>query len=153
VPEIEAARGGIALELGRAEAKMGDDFQPVEVPARDVGRIRSATRGDTDALARLFLTVGLDALPDGVVDVAACLDRGILLVLDVGAGGLGAAAHVELDCIDDNEAHARIQFFVIHPGLAKTGTEERLVAAVLAVCEASGCVDIDVGARRQPIRG
>ena len=111
------------------------------------GTIRSANLADADALSRLFASTHLDVMPLGAADISAWLDRGYLIVLDLGSGALGAAAHVAIDCTDDEEVHGRLRFFVTHPSLAGTGAEDRLVAALLAICEASGCVDLDVEPR------
>jgi len=104
-------------------------------------RIRSATTADRDGLARLFRAAGLRYVPSWI---ERWMERGVVLVLDL-TESLGGAACVELDCVDDDAVHARLQFIVIDPGLVGTGTEERLITALLAVCEASGCVDIGVG--------
>lgn len=108
------------------------------------GTIRSATLADTAALARLCVALGIDVLPLGAADIAACLDRGHLIVLDLGDGALAAVAHVALDLRDD-QVHARVEFLAVHPALAGSGAEDRMAAALLAICEESGCVDLDVG--------
>jgi len=110
--------------------------------ANAVGTIRSAMSDDAARLARLFVAAGgREPLRSEIV---ASLDRGYLLVLDVGSDVIGAAAFVLLDCADDREVHGRIQYLVVHPSLAGTGAEDRLISAVIAVCEASGCVDLHV---------
>lgn len=110
--------------------------------ANAVGTIRSAISDDAAGLVRLFVAAGGSELPSS--EIIASLDRGHLIVLDVGSDVLGAAAFVLLDCVDDREVHGRIRYLVVHPSLAGTGAEDQLITAVLAVCEASGCVDLDV---------
>ncbi|MDX2089535.1 MAG: hypothetical protein SFX73_16900 [Kofleriaceae bacterium] len=108
------------------------------------GTIRSANVADTAALARLMSSVDLSVMPFGVAEVAASLQRGHVIVLDVGAGVLGAAALIELEHTDDKQTHGRIRWFVIHPALAGTSADEQMAAAVVSACEASGCTDLDV---------
>ena len=108
-----------------------------------VGTIRSAMSDDAAGLVRLFVAAGGSELQRS--EIIASLDRGHLIVLDVGSDVLGAAAFVSLDCVNDREVHGRIQYLVVHPSLAGAGAEDQLITAILAVCEASGCVDLDVG--------
>lgn len=111
--------------------------------ARDgAGKIRNATLADADALARLFRSVGPGLMPLGVANLSGWLDRGMLIVLDLGANTIGAVAFVSLD-IRDDKVHGCIQFFVVSPALAGFGIEDRMTAAVLAICD-SGCADLDV---------
>lgn len=125
-------------------------------PRDATGTIRSATLADTYALARLCASLGIDVLPLGAADIGACLDRGHLIVLDLGGGAIAAAAHVALDHVRDN-VHARVEFLAIHPALAGSGAEDRMAAALLAFCEESGCMDLDVGSAvpraRRSVRG
>jgi GNAT superfamily N-acetyltransferase len=110
------------------------------VDGASVARIRSAVRNDAGALARLFAAVGEDS-----PDLTASLEHGHVIVLDVGADALGAAALVLIDCNEDgDEVHARIRYLVVHPSLAGTGAAEQLIAAVLAMCDETGCVDLDL---------
>jgi hypothetical protein len=117
--------------------------------AGTAGTIRSATLADGDALARLCTVLGLDAMPLGPADVSVYLDRGHLLVLDLGAGAVGAFAFVALEPAGRDGVHARVELFAIHPALAGSGAEDRMAAALLAMCEASGCVDVDVGSTKR----
>jgi GNAT superfamily N-acetyltransferase len=110
----------------------------------DVGTIRSAAPDDATRLARLFIAVGAAGCPQRS-ELAASLARGHVIVLDVGSE-LGGAACVVVECADDREVRASVQYLFVHPSLAGTGAEERLITAVLAVCEASGCVDLDAAA-------
>jgi hypothetical protein len=82
-------------------------------------------------------------MPLGIADPSELLDRGQLLVLDLGAEVLGAAAYVRMDARDDG-VHARRRFLVASPALAGTGAEDRMAAAVVTICESTGCIDIDV---------
>lgn len=107
------------------------------------GTIRSATLADARAIAALCAVLDLDVLPLGIADVAAYLDRGPLLVLDLGDGTIGAAAHVALEPAHGDLVHARLEFFAIHPALARNGAEDRMAAALLAICEESDCLDLD----------
>jgi hypothetical protein len=111
------------------------------------GKIRNATLADVGALARLFRSVGPGLMPLGVANLSGWLDRGKLIVLDLGPNTIGAVAFVSLEA-RDGKVHGCIQFFVVSPTLAGTGTEDRMAAAVLAICEASECVDVDVGEDR-----
>ena len=106
------------------------------LPTSSTGTIRSASLADAGALARLCAALGLDVLALGAADIAAYLDRGHLIVLDSGDGTM----------------HARIELFAVHPALAGNGTEDRMAAALLALCEASGCVDLVVGSAGRPAR-
>jgi len=110
---------------------------------RGEGTIRSATIADVSALSRLLTSAGIAERALTGTDVAAWLARGRLIVLDVGAGAVGAAAYAALD-VRDGGVHARIDLFVVSPALVGTGSEDRMAAALLAVCENSGCIDIDV---------
>jgi ribosomal protein S18 acetylase RimI-like enzyme len=124
----------------------------VELSIQTTGTIRSAAAGDATALARLFVAVGDPPPFRGTADLAGSLARGHLIVLDLGSESIGAAAFVMLECTDDREVHAHIQFLVVHPAFVGTGSEERLITAVLALCEASGCRDLDLvpSARHEP---
>lgn len=106
------------------------------------GTIRSATLADAGMLAALSSAAGLD-VPFDASDLAGYLERGRLIVLDVGNGVLGAIAYVSLHGAE-RDLHARIELLAIHPALAGTATEDAMAAAVLAICESSGCADIDV---------
>jgi hypothetical protein len=68
-------------------------------------------------------------------------------VLELGIDTLGAAAYVRMDTRDDG-VHARLRFLVASPALAGTGAEDRMAAAVVTICESTGCIDIDVTAKR-----
>jgi N-acetylglutamate synthase-like GNAT family acetyltransferase len=124
----------------------------MEVTRDGAGTVRSATVADAAGLARLCASLGIDVLPLGIADVAACLDRGHLIVLDLGAGMIDAAAHVALSRAGEDGVHARIEV-AIHPALAGSGAEDRLAAALLAICEASGDIDLDVATRRRNTLG
>jgi hypothetical protein len=117
----------------------------MDATAEGIGTIRSATIADAAALARLCASIELDVLPLGAADIACCVERGHLLVLDLGAGTLGAIAYVALDHAGDAAVHGRVELFAMHPALAGSGVEDRMASAVLAICEASGCVDLDAG--------
>jgi|SRR5580658_5063993 hypothetical protein len=105
------------------------------------GTIRSATLTDADALARLFHAADVDLMRLGHADICGWLDHGQAIVLDYGTGSLGAAAHVSFD-VDDEVVHAHIEFLVVSPSLAGTGCEERMIGALLAICESCGCVGV-----------
>jgi N-acetylglutamate synthase-like GNAT family acetyltransferase len=111
--------------------------------------IRSATPGDGARLVHLLESAGLDDLARRA-DVATCLDCGFLLVLDLG-DSLGAAAYVALES-DSDQTHARLRFLAIHPALRDTDAADRIAIAVIAVCEASGCVDLDLDLDRSDSR-
>lgn len=113
------------------------------VAADWAGSIRGATLADSGALVRLFRSAGLAFLPLGIADLSEMLDRGQLLVLDLGPGALGAAAYVRIDP-RARGLHARLQFLVASPALTGTGVEDRMAAAALTICESSGCIDVDV---------
>jgi len=102
------------------------------------GTIRSATPEDAPALSRLLACVGRDALPVTAGDVAVLLSRGHLLVLDLGAGPLGAgtlgaAAHAVLDRTG-GERHAVVRYLAVHPELEARQIEPRMTAAMLERC-------------------
>ena len=101
---------------------------------RPPGIIRGATPADAAALSDLLACAGADNLPLSATDLAASLRRGHLLVLDLGAGTLGAAAHVELDRIR-RERHVVFRYLAVHPALAGRGVEQRMATAMLEVCD------------------
>jgi ribosomal protein S18 acetylase RimI-like enzyme len=111
------------------------------------GTIRSAAPADAGALTRLFVAAGDAHAPLAIAGIAGSLARGQLLVLDIGTEVLGGAAFVTFECPDERHVHALIQYLIVHPALVGTGAEERLITAVLAICEASGCSDLDLSVR------
>ena len=139
-------RASCRERLGKSRERLGPDmafalkYEPGMPNA--VGTIRSATSRDAAGLARLFAAAGGRDLGDS--EIVASLARGHVIVFDVGSDALGAAAFVVLDCVDDREVHGHIQYLVVHPSLAGTGAENQLITAVLAVCEASGCIDLTI---------
>lgn len=104
------------------------------VTADGAGRIRTATFADLRGLMRLARSASSHFLSLGLADLSELLDRGQLLVLDLGAEDLGAAVYVRNDARAD-DADARLTFLVISPALVGRGVEDRMTAAVLALSE------------------
>lgn len=96
--------------------------------------IRSATCADAQALSQLMAAVGADNLPATGPEIGALLKHGHLLVLDLEAGMLGAAAHVVV-IQTGRERHAVFRYLAVHPELAGSGVEHRMAAAMLELCD------------------
>jgi hypothetical protein len=109
---------------------------------RDAGTVRSATPADALALSQLMACVGTDNLPITVADVTALLDRGRLLVLDLGAGVLGAAVHVTP--VRMGRTHrAAVRYLAVHPALAGSDLRLRMTEATLDLCDALDVAGIE----------
>jgi hypothetical protein len=106
------------------------------------GTVRRATHADGPALAQLLACTGTDNLPIAPADVASLLDHGHLLVLDVGAGALGAAAYVEP--IETATAHrAVVRYLAVHPALASGDLRCRMTSATRDLCAGLDAVAIE----------
>lgn len=106
------------------------------------GTVRRATHADAPALSQLLACTRTDNLPITTADVASLLDRGHLLVLDVGAGALGAAAYVEP--IETGGTHrAVLRYLAVHPGLDGSDLRRRLISATRDLCDGLNAVAIE----------
>lgn len=106
------------------------------------GTLRRATHTDALALSQLLACTGSDNLPITAADVAALLERGHLLVLDVGGGALGAATYVEP--IETGGTHrAVLRYLAVHPGLAGGDVRCRLTRATRDLCDGLDAVAIE----------
>ena len=93
------------------------------------GTVRRATTDDAAAFSRLMACVGTDVLPLIAADLETHLRRGPLLLLDLGSGTLGAAAHV----VVDDTGRAMFRYVAVDPALAGTGVAEHMTAAMFAL--------------------
>ena len=99
------------------------------------GLIRRATPADAPALSQLMARLGTDSLPLAATDLAAHLERGHVLVLELEHGMLGAVAHVALDDTD-GACHA-FRYVAVLPSLARNAVEHRMTAAMQDLCDAA----------------
>ena len=108
---------------------------------RILGSIRKAEAGDAPELARLF-----EAARIGVMLAQLDREHGHLLVLDLD----GALRAVEYVAIDDQLRRARLQLLVVDAALdpCVREVEDRMRGVALALCEAFGCVYVDVASPR-----
>ena len=97
--------------------------------------IREATVDDLPALQRLIRSA---ADPDE--DLIASAERHVL-VLDTG-DELGGLAIVKLE-----PPHAHLEALVMAPRYCGRTAERRLLGVARALCEAFGCIDLDVRKR------
>lgn len=97
------------------------------------GFIRRATLADAPALSALLACTRPDGRALTEFEIAAMLDRGDLLVLDLGCGKLGGAAHF---VIDGAQGRALCHLLAIRAELAQRGVEDRLTSAMSATWDA-----------------
>lgn len=108
------------------------------------GTVRRATLADAPALSQLLAGAGTDNLPITTADVAPQLERGHLLVFDVGAGALGAAAYVEP--IEAGSARrAVVRYLAVDPALVGPDLRYGLISAMCGPCDGLDAVVIDEG--------
>lgn len=114
-------------------------------PRRQAGAIRTATASDLHALARLFAAAEIDSRS---LDTACGQPFGHLLVFEVG-GMVRAVANVVID--PEYGLRARLELLVVDPatGDARRAIELRLIEVVTALCEAYGCVALDITSNPQ----
>ncbi|HVV82622.1 MAG TPA: hypothetical protein VHE35_06060 [Kofleriaceae bacterium] len=108
-------------------------------PARPLGSVRAATPRDARQLERLFHAALLEPPPAFARRGA----RSQLLVLDLG-GRLHAIASVT---IDRELGRARVQLLVVDAphGATAREIEERMLGVGLALCDAYGCSQVELG--------
>ena len=123
----------------------------MSMPApRGVGVVRSATCTDAAALSRLMAAAGVDNLPVTCPEIRELMERGDLLVLDLGSGTLGAAAHLAV-LQAGRERRAVFRYVAVHPDLAGRGVEDRLTSTMLERCDTSGAHSPCAPARCGPL--
>lgn len=98
------------------------------------GTLRRATLADVPVLSQLLARAGSDNLPVADAELATMIERGHLLVFDVGAGALGAAAHVE----PSEAGSARrgvFRYLAVDPALVGPDLRYRLMSAMRHRCD------------------
>jgi hypothetical protein len=121
--------------LAASSQMLSLDHSPV------LGSIRTAEHGDAAGVSRLLEVANQNAIRiDG--------DRTHLLVLDVD----GAVRAVE--CVVMESSRAIIQLLAVDPELGASRSEiaDRMLGVALALCEAYGCVEIEVVGANQRLR-
>jgi N-acetylglutamate synthase-like GNAT family acetyltransferase len=110
-------------------------------PAPVLGSIRTAERGDAAGVSRLLAAANQNTIQtDG--------ERTHLLVLDVD----GAVRAVE--CVIMESSRAVIQLLAVDPALGPSRSQiaDRMLGVALALCEAYGCLEIEVVGANQQLR-